>query len=131
MILLLAMAAAAPAPDLGAYAGKYPFDKVRGVTFLAHPVVTAAVARIVPSAPLRKTILDPDAGPADTISVAPASVHSWACQAHNCGDHQWSITIDRKSREGVVCLHDAATMGERSRWYLAAGRTEMRGGNCQ
>ena len=44
--------------------------------------------------------------------------------------HDWAILIAPDGGEASVCYHDAATMRERARWYLAPGRSEMRDGDC-
>ena len=63
-------AAVAPAkegaPDLAAYVGKYPFDKIDGVAFDDHPLVKAGIAATVTDARVRAAIAT-TAGPASPI----------------------------------------------------------------
>ena len=114
---------------LSAYAGKYPFDKVDGVAFLHDPAVTAAVAALVPDAGVRKLMLGGD-GPGTPIVSRGGKLIAWGCETHNCGDHNWTIEIAPDGTAPTVCYHDASSMNERSRWYLAPGRAEMRAGDC-
>ena len=48
-IALTLTAAAKPAPGLDAYVGKYPSDKVAGISFLKHPIVRSAVSEAAPN----------------------------------------------------------------------------------
>lgn len=127
--ILVLLAAAPAAPDLAAYAGKEPFEPVGKVTFFHHPAVVAGVAKVVPSPALRKMMLAPS-GPSGPVVVTTAAVTADGCEVHNCGDHNWTIAIARPTRAATVCYHDAKSMGQRSRWYLAPGRTELRDGSC-
>lgn len=124
-------AAAKPAPsgDLSAYVGKWPFDAVNGVKWNDNPVVKAAIDKTVTDAAARKAIHTLD-GPASEIELYQGKVASWACQAHNCGDHQWNVMVDPKSGAADVCYHDEAKTPGQSRWFLASGKVEMRAGNC-
>lgn len=124
-----AVLAAAALPPLDVYIDKEPFENVRGVSFFKHPAVREAVAAVVPSAPLRAMMLAPT-GPSGPVVATGAAVKADGCEAHNCGDHNWTIEIDRATLAARVCYHDAATMGPRSRWFLAAGLAEMRAGSC-
>jgi hypothetical protein len=130
-IALLATAGIAPAaPDLTAYAGKYPSDEVGGITFLEHPAVVAGVKQAVRDAAVRKWVLSPDTVQSP-IADSGGVLLSQACEPHNCGDHAWTILIHIETGATDVCYHDAAEMGtDRSRWYMAQGTTEMRTGGC-
>lgn len=128
--LMAAVSANAETNLLAAYAGKYPFDKVGGVTFIAQPAVAAGVKKAVADKAVQGWVLNADttAGP---ISVKGGKVQSWACEPHNCGDHEWTIVIDLASGATDVCYHDATTMKDgQARWYLASGKNEMRTGDC-
>ncbi len=122
--------ALAAAPDLAAYAGKYPYDKVRGVTFLKHPAVVAGVEQAVSDGEARKWVLSPDSVQTPIFDSGGVLL-SQACEPHNCGDHAWTILIHIETGATDVCYHDAAEMGpDRSRWYMAQGTNEMRDGGC-
>jgi len=122
-----------PAPGapatLARYAGHYPFDAVEGVRFLDQPAVTKAVAELVPDAKIRKLVLGGD-GPGTPIVVKDGALLAWGCETHNCGPHDWTVTIAPDGGGARVCYHDEATMGTRARWYLGPGRSEMRDGDC-
>jgi len=128
--------AVSPAPPpktapaaLGAYAGKYPFDKLDGVTFLDNPTVTAAVGALVPDAGIRKQVLAGD-GPGTPIASRDGKLIAWGCRTHDCGNHNWTIEIAPDGTAPAVCYHDASAMNDSSRWYLAPGRSEMRAEGC-
>jgi hypothetical protein len=112
-----------------AYVGKYPSDKVSGVSWDEHPAVKAGVRATVTDAAARKAILELE-GPASEITLYQGKVAGWACEAHNCGDHQWTVLVDPKTGATDVCYHDAAKLPEKSRWFMAGGKVEQRPGNC-
>ena len=99
-------------PDLARYAGHYPFDRVAGVRFLDHPAVRAAVAEAAPTPRVRARILAE--GTSGLIFVTPTMVLTWACEPHNCGSHNWSIVIGRRSGARLICYKPD---GQPARWY--------------
>ncbi|SEL12598.1 hypothetical protein SAMN05216382_1545 [Sphingomonas palmae] len=107
------------APDLSRYVGKYPFDLVAGTRFVDEPAVRAAVARVVPDAGVRDTVLSRD-GTANPVAEWDGRILSWACEAHNCGPHNWAIAITPDGRDAAVCYYDADEPV--SRWYPAGFR---------
>lgn len=121
--------AAGSAAGLAAYVGKYPFDKVDGVDWNNNPVVLAGIRKTVTDAAARKAILELE-GPASPITLYQGKVASWACEAHNCGDHQWTVMVDPQSGATDVCYHNAAKLPEKSRWFMADGSIQERQGNC-
>lgn len=128
-----ATAAVAPAkagaPDLEAYVGKYPFDKVDGVAFEDHPLVKAGIAATVTDARVR-TAITTTAGPAAPIGMIDGKVASWACQQHKCGEHQWTVFVDPATGATDVCYVNDPVMANESRWFLAGGKEEKRKGDC-
>jgi hypothetical protein len=128
-----AAASTATAPTaagaLDSYLGHYPFDAVGGVRFLDQPAVAKAVAALVPDAKVRALVLGGE-GPGTPVARKDGKLLAWGCETHNCGAHDWAILIAPDGGEASVCYHDAATMRERARWYLAPGRSEMRDGDC-
>lgn len=126
---LAATGAPPNAARLGVYVGHYPFDAVNGVRFLDQPVVAQAVNTLVPDRAIRALVLG-GAGPTSPITLKADKLLAWGCETHNCGAHNWTISIARDGSGGNVCYHDQAAMGARARWYLAAGHTEMRDGDC-
>lgn len=115
---------------LAAYVGKYPFDKVDGVAWNDHALVTAGIAASVKDAKALKAITTLE-GPAGPIEMRGDKVMSWACEAHNCGPHQWAVLIDPRTGATDVCYYDEGADAANSRWFLAGGKEEKRPGNCQ
>jgi hypothetical protein len=116
--------------DLSGYVGHYPFDKIGGREFYDQPVVQAALSSLVPDEAVRTRILADD-GPATPIAVgAKKRLIAWGCETHNCGDHNWAITIALDGTAPQICYHDQPTTGDDARWYVAPGKAEMRGGAC-
>lgn len=105
--------------NLSRYVGKYPFDLVAGTRFVDEPAVRAAVARVVPDANVRDTVLSRDAT-ANPVAQWDGRILSWACEAHNCGPHNWAIVITPDGHDAAVCYYDADE--HVSRWYPASFR---------
>lgn len=118
-----------PVAALGRYAGSYPYEKVGGVAFLDAPAVVGAVDRLVPDEAIRKLVLGGD-GPVTPVTAHDGKLTAWGCETHNCGAHNWTIEIGADGSRPAVCYHDAATMHDRSRWYLAPDHAAMRDGDC-
>lgn len=121
--------AAGGAPQLSAYVGKYPFDQVDGVRFADHPLVKAGLARTVTDARVR-TAITTTQGPSAPIEMIGGKVASWACQQHNCGEHQWTILVDPATGATDVCYMNDPAMVSESRWFLASGKQETRNTDC-
>lgn len=122
------LAVKAPA-SLAVYAGKYPFDKVGGVDFLAHPLVRAGVAKAVADPIIRQFVLG-RTGPASPIALTAGRVLASGCEQHNCGDHGWSLLIGEKGDKPEVCIRDVAAWGEKSRWYAPGVAPQLRNDPC-
>ena len=108
------------ATDLSRYLGRYPFDLVAGTRFVDEPAVRAAVARVVPDMSVRDMVLSREAT-ANPVVEQDGRILSWACEAHNCGPHDWAIAITPDGRDAAVCYHDQDAGV--SRWYPAGYRT--------
>lgn len=123
----VASAAAGNGP-LSAYVGRYPYDRVGGVTFVNHPLVRRAVTAAVTDAAERRQILSADstAGP---IGRRDGRIISWACEQHNCGSHNWTIMITPDGRQADVCYW-TETIGGGSHWYVGGRPMESRDGDC-
>jgi len=115
---------------LASYVGKYPFDKVDGVAWNDHVLVKAGIAASVKDAAVLKAITTTE-GPSAPIEMKDGKVMAWACEAHNCGSHQWSVLIDPRTGATDVCYFDDSADNAKSRWFLASGKEEKRDGNCQ
>ena len=124
-----AQVAASGYPSLSQYLGKSPTESVGRVDWNHNPEVLAGIHRSVTDQAVREAIQD-DTGPAALIEMIDGKISSWACEAHNCGDHQWMTMIDATSGATDVCYHNAAQLADKSRWFTASGHTEVRPGNC-
>ena len=120
----------AGADALSAYVGKYPFDKVDGVTWADQPMVQAGIRKSVTDAAARKAILQWP-GPSSPIELIDGKVSAWGCEQHNCGPHQWLVMVDPASGATDVCYYDESKSADSARWFLASGKEESRKGNCQ
>lgn len=118
-----------PADPLTRHIGKYPFEPVGGVPFFSEPKVVAAVDALVPAGPVRQAIFSGD-GPQVPVRERDGKVVAWACENHNCGDHNWLVSLTPDGGDAQICYHDAETTGDHARWYDAKG-TSMRPGDCQ
>lgn len=115
---------------LASYVGKYPFDKVDGVAWNDHVLVKAGIAASVKDKAILTAITTTE-GPAGPIEMRGDKVMSWACEAHNCGAHQWAVLIDPRTGATDVCYFDEEADAAKSRWFLSTGKEEKRDGNCQ
>lgn len=122
-------APAAAGPDLNAYVGKYPFDKVDGVAFSDHPLVKAGIAATVKDARVR-TAITTTQGPSAPIEMIGGKVAAWSCQQHKCGERQWMILVDPATGATDVCYMNDPAMVNEARWFLADGNAEKRKGDC-
>ncbi|MCK9513974.1 MAG: hypothetical protein M0R28_22480 [Pigmentiphaga sp.] len=120
-------ASAGEAPLLTAYDGKYPHD-VRVPHFLTHPLVTQAVERAVSDVEVRQRLLAPD-GPRTPIWIADGRIHSWGCEAHLCGAHNWMISMGLDGSAPEICYHKASSPDAGARWYRE-GESEVRDYQC-
>ncbi|MBB4616840.1 hypothetical protein [Sphingomonas abaci] len=115
---------------LSAYIGHYPQDAVGGVSFFDRTEVANALVDAVADETLRHQITG-----RDTVSVPifaqGGMIAAHGCEPHDCGDHDWTVLIPRDGdrTRAAVCHHDAATMGDTSRWMTRAG-TQTRPGDC-
>lgn len=117
------------AAGLSAYIGKYVTAKVDGVSWMEHPAVVAGLRKSVTDAAVLKAITETP-GPTVPIALHEDKISSWACEVHNCGNHQWAIMVDPASGATDVCYHNAEKLQDKSRWFLASGKEEQRDGNC-
>ncbi|KTE24691.1 MULTISPECIES: hypothetical protein [unclassified Sphingopyxis] len=115
---------------LASYVGKYPFDKVDGVAWNDHALVKAGIAASVRDKAALKAITTLE-GPSGPIEMRGDKVMSWACEAHNCGAHQWAVLVDPRTGATDVCYYDEEADAAKSRWFLSTGKEEKRDGNCQ
>lgn len=122
------IAGQAQTTPLTAYVGKYPHDAVGGVDFFDRTDVANGLIAAVGDAKLRSLIRG-RSGPETPIFARGKRIAAWGCEAHDCGDHNWTVMVDPSGGKTEVCYHDSATMGDRSRWY-AGGAPILRAGAC-
>ena len=116
-----------PTPGLSRYLGKYPFDPVDGITFLADPRVVAAVRASGAETRIQELILG-GAGPQTPIRKVAGKIVSWGCEAHNCGPHNWTLAVLDDGSGGEVCYFNEDE-GADPVWY-ADGRKSPRTDPC-
>lgn len=122
-------APAAAVADLSGYAGKHPREKVAGISFLDHSAVKAAVAKL-PDAAVRDFVFGYN-GPDAPIASKDGRLIAWGCEIHNCGYHNWAVSITPDGATADICLYDNDDDVDGSAtWYLADGRRETRAGSC-
>lgn len=107
------------APPLAAYVGKYAHDKVRGVTFLDHPVVRKAVARAASNRMVEWQLLQPEV--TTPISAKDSLMLTQSCEAHNCPYQTWAVLIDRATGRAALCYYDEDLTGD-ARWFVGGER---------
>lgn len=104
------------APRLSEYFQAYPFDEIEGIKFLDHPQVEATVRRAINIVWLQEMILSGDAtaGPIDGVN---GFMLSWACEAHNCNRHNWTVVAPIGGSEGALCYYNA-DLSNGARWFV-------------
>lgn len=116
--------------QLSKYVGKHPSDSVDGTRFLDEPMVVKAVEGAIPDTAVRKFIFGYK-GPDAPIVAKAGRILAWGCERHNCGYHNWSIAITPDGASAEVCYYREQERPDgNSTWYLPAGKTEQRPGNC-
>lgn len=128
----------APAPVAGqaqttpltTYVGHYPNDAVDGVGFYDRTEVANALIALVPEERVRRLIAGREAT-ATPIFRRGEMVAAHGCEAHDCGDHNWTLMIplDANIDKASVCYHDAASMNDASRWTTRR-QSARRPGGC-
>ena len=105
-----------PVPNLPAYVGKYPSDKVAGVSLYNHPKFRALVEAAAPSNMVATTVLTPAVE--NRVERQGALLVAEMCEPHDCIDHQWTVAILSPNGPAAVCYHDNNLMGEEGRWFV-------------
>lgn len=122
-------AAASAATDLSGYVGKYPFDKVGGVSFIENPAVQAAVKAAVPDARARKFVLSGD-GPSPQIVLKDGRLLVSGAQDHNTSGRNWYLAISPSGDKVEVCVYDSGANGGRAVWGQTGQKPVSRDGDC-
>lgn len=112
------------------YVGKHPSEALDGTRFVDEPTVRNAVAATVTDAEIRAFVSN-YGGPDAPIVVKDGRILAWGCERHNCGYHNWSVSITPDGRSAEVCFyHNDDSPDGPAMWYLPTGKTEKRPGNC-
>jgi hypothetical protein len=117
-------AAGKPASSLSAYVGKYPSDKVAGISLYNNPKFRSLVSGAAPNMAIRTTVLT--TGIETPVERQGALLVVQMCEPHNCIDHQWTVAILAPNGPAAICYHDSDLMGEEARWFVGGtsiGRT--------
>ena len=104
-----------PLPSLSAYIGKYPSEKVAGISLYDHPKFRALVRAAAPSKMVEEVVLAP--GAEQRVERQGALLVVQICELHICGDHQWSVAILSPNGPAAICYYDSTLMAE-GRWFV-------------
>ena len=113
---------------LTAYVGKYPNEPVGGVGFFDRTEVSNALISAVGDEKLRRMMTARGAVTVPIFRIGDR-IAAHGCEPHNCGDHNWTFLLAPDATRAEACFHDAAAMGDSSRWY-ANSAPVARPGNC-
>jgi hypothetical protein len=116
---------------LARYVDMHPREVEGGRSFLGEPVVRQAIAASVRDASVRNFIFHSDGPDAPIAKTRGGRLIAWGCEAHNCGFHNWAVSITPDGARAEVCYyHDDERPDGSATWYLPRGRTVKRAGNC-
>jgi hypothetical protein len=122
------------APATGAlarYVDLHPREVEDGRSFLGEPAVRQAIAANVRDAGVRNFIFHSDGPDAPIARTRGGRILAWGCEAHNCGFHNWAVSIAPDGSSAEVCYyHEDERPDGSATWYLRGGRTVKRAGNC-
>jgi len=104
-------------PPLSAYVGKYPFDKVQGVSFFEHPLVREAIQTSGIDSDVQRFIFADDnvVGPIRT-SLGRLMLHGY--DPAGAGVENWAILLTPDGRTAAVCYSSGVEHDVRGAdWY--------------
>jgi hypothetical protein len=113
-----------------AYVGKYPGDAVDGVGFYDRTEVSHALIDAVGDDKVRRRFTTRDQVSIPIWQTKDGRIAAHGCESHNCSDADWTFVLAADGTRGQACYHDAVTMGQSSRWYVAGAAPQMRPGDC-
>jgi len=128
VLALLTTSAASAPPALTRYVGKYPHDKVAGVTFVRHPAVRRAVRSAVFEPAVTSEVLSE--GVAIPIVRQRSMIVAHACRPHECDTVNWAIAVLTPGTRAAVCYHNSDLMGDESRWFVGGSARLRTPGGC-
>lgn len=104
--------------SLDAYVGKHPHEKAGPTTFLANPVVNAAIAKAVPGADIRSFIADRDMTTVPIRRVDDRLLASGWDQRSG-GDVNWAVLMSLDGTKTAVCYSTGVEPDVRGAdWYV-------------
>jgi len=110
----------AKAPSLSQYMGRYPSSEVEGISFWEHPIVRKKVEQLIGDAGTASLILN--GGVETPIQSAGGDyIYAYACQQHNCGSHNWGVSISLDGKDAKVCYQNYDGGRIQSGWYSNQG----------
>lgn len=114
---------------LTAYVGHYPRDAVGGVSFFDRTEVANAMIDALPEQKLRSEIVGRDTTQVPIFRQG-SMIASHGCAPHDCAARNWTVLIAENGdvERAQVCVHDAATMQDRSRWSTRRETVDRPGG---
>ncbi|USU04472.1 hypothetical protein NF701_13735 [Sphingomonadaceae bacterium OTU29THOMA1] len=115
---------------ISAYVGKYPGDAVDGVGFYDRTEVSRALIDAVGEDAVRRRIVAREAVSVPIFKAADGRIAAHGCAPHDCADVNWTFLVAVDGSRGEACYHDAGTMGQASRWYVAGSAPQRRPGDC-
>lgn len=113
---LVLVGAGNPAPSLSAYIGKYPSDKVAGISLYNNPKFRILVSGAAPNMSIRTTVLTN--GVETPVERQGALLVARVCEPHNCNGHQWTVAILLPNGPAAICYHDGDLMDGDARWFI-------------
>lgn len=121
------------APPLAAYLGKYPFDRVRGISFRQHPQVVAALAVTLPAsaADIQRALATTDVVDRPIRQLSANRLYASSYDPAGGGVVNWAILITLDGRQAAVCYSDDAVYGNgSSNWYFQGKKAFSSSGPC-
>jgi len=116
---------------LARYVDLHPREVEAGRSFLGEPAVRRAIAASVRDAGVRSFIYNYNGPDAPIAKTRGGRLIAWGCEAHNCGFHNWAVSITPDGSSAEVCYyHDDERPDGSATWYLPRRRTVRRAGNC-
>jgi hypothetical protein len=121
----------AGAGALARYVDMRPREIEGGRSFLGDPAVKRAIAANVRDAGVRNFIYNYSGPDAPIARTRNGRIIAWGCEAHNCGFHNWAVSIAADGSSAEICHYqDDERPDGSSTWYLRGGKTVKRAGNC-
>jgi hypothetical protein len=116
---------------LSRYVDMHPREVEDGRSFLGEATVRQAIAASVHDSGVRNFIYHYDGPDAPIARTKSGRILAWGCEAHNCGFHNWAVSITPDGASAEVCYYrDDDRPDGSATWYSRGGRTVKRAGNC-